>query len=271
MRVGVVLAVALQLVTSGCFVTTMALVGSRTTVEIVDAKHEVEVHSVPEGAVIRTASGEVRTAPARVTVPHRIERKGRTYRTKVLFAAVLLSFALGLYFVDIDNISAPSAVLQESFLDGNYKAYAFLADLAAGGLTLEFLKKRNRDWRDRATLRPLPATEELTIEWTGWAPVKAKVVAPTLPFLTVRRPSLGTFDEALIRWDRTSGLEASAKGRLELAGAYDRLAEQTGHAEHARRAVHFYDDYRASREAESDKAEVARVRASALRSKYQIR
>jgi hypothetical protein len=268
----VALLVVMQLLASGCVLTTAALVAPRTTVEIVDAKHRVEVRSVPEGARVRGASQRTITTPGDVEVPYRIERKGRTYRLWAVVAAGLVSLGAASYLFN-EFSKRPGSEFSDiaPWRREGFPLYVVASDAFAAAFILPTLGARNENWRALAKERPLPVTRELTVEWDGWAPVHAQVVTPTQSYLTIRRPSLGTFDEAVIRWDRTSGLTPAPDGMLELAGAYDRLVDQTGRAEHAERAVHFYDQYRTSGEAAPDKAERARTRAEALRARYHLR
>jgi len=254
---------AVQLI-SGCVLTTAALVPARSQVEVLDATHDVEVRSVPDGAVVRGAAGQTITAPGHLKVPYRIERKGRKYRFWPLLLAGVVSIGVFTYLIIETDDKRP-------WTPGGFVFYASLIDAFSICLIGPGYGIRNMDRHSLAKERPLVVTEELKIEWPGFGPARATVVAPTQPSLTVRRSSLGTFDEALVRWDRATKLVPSTKGLLELAGAYDRLVEQTAHLEHAERAVRLYDQYRGSSDAEPAKSEVARVRAEALRSRYGIR
>lgn len=261
------LVLILALLTSGCILSTAALLPNRTRTEYLDATHTVEVRGVPDGAKVRTPSGELVDAPARISIPYRIERTGRRHGHWVIaISAAITLTALAYVGLELEGITDASP-----FKPATLATYALGVDLLSIAVIMPTWMRRNHAWRHVATERPVVATQALTIEWPGFAPATTSVVVPTQGYVTLRRPSLGTFDEALLRWDRTAAIAPSTKGVLELAGAYDRLVERTGDAAHAARAVALYEQYAAASDAAPAKIETARTRAAALRRSYQIR
>ena len=255
---------------SGCVLSTQYLIPPAKRVEYVDATHTVDVRSVPEGAVVRREGQAPAATPARVKIPYRIERRGSVPRFKLFIAAAAVSFGLFIFALDraIDrNLDGSTADTFAPWKPDGLLLYLAAADACSAAFLINVNYQRRETWRNFATERPLPVTEQLMIDWPGWASVRTRVDVPAQPYLTIRRPSLGTFDEALIRWHRTTTVAPTTKGLIELAGAYDRLAGQTGSADHARRAVELYEQYAAAPDADPGKLAAARDRAAALRAR----
>lgn len=236
----VALLVGIAVFASGCMTATAKLIGPRDEVQYFDSTHVVHVRSVPDGARVRGEGGAMLATPTAVEVPYRFKRVGTRYRIwPIAIAAVATLAVFGGSFYSISSSG-------ESLTDLGAKQLLTLGsvyDLMSGAYFIPTQINHNMRWRDFAERVPVPTTTELTLDWDGWAPATVSVTAPLQNHVTARRQGLGTFDEALIQWERTANVAPESTGLFNIAAAYDRLAERTGQPEHVQRAVHYYGAY----------------------------
>ncbi len=243
---------------ASCVLSTATFISPYERTEVVRATHEIEVRAVPGDAQVRVGDGEPVGTPGVVHVPYDVKRAGKRYRRWPVIVAMAASMGTMFYFfvraIDDGDFTSTNTVI----------AYGAFADLMSGALFLPKLGALDSRWRERASVRPIAVTAEVEVAWDGWEPARAKVAVPAQAYLTVRRPTLGTFDEALFAWER-AGREPTPAGLFRLGEAYDRRAQRTGQLAAAERALHYYDRYLASGHATPELAARARERVSALR------
>ncbi len=260
---GTAVLIACAIALQGCVTGATLWDPVKTQVDVLDRTGRTEVRSLPAGATVRDADGNAYDTPARVRTRYRVRRTGKKHRMWVMGVAACISVTIGALALairdpDDEYLTFADRPLQDAI------AWVFLTDAFTSARVGPMWGRANLRWKKDATYERLPTPNDITVEWKDFPPLATQIEAPKQAFVTVRRPTLGTFDEALIHWERTSGQTPSTVGMLELGHAYARLA-QTGGAAYRAKAISYYEKFLATGKGTPDQIAAANRQLAALR------
>ncbi len=239
-RGAVVAALAVAVAASSACATSLWYLPRKTDVDHVNGWRRVELRAVPDDAEVSVDGKVVGRTPTSAKLAHKRTRTRRTKRWYFPVAVLVLEVgALALAtWTDLDED------LVEDDRNRRLALAAMFVDYSVASILM--FKTVEDDELVLTRTVPVPATHAVTYRWDGFGSDTVSVTVPAQVLATAHRSTLGTFDEALIRWDRSTDIAPEPAGALNLGDAYSRLAERTADPAHAARAVHFYEQYLAS-------------------------